>query len=94
MVGNAWNCDWVKRFGDRARGIYIAFELQAGKEPVAIDFPSWAWNRRRNLYKPYFEIDPPPLVVPAEAERHNKSEARGHRIYFVVDPNYRSQECG
>jgi hypothetical protein len=94
MVGNAWNCDWVKRFGDKPRGIYIAFELRAGKEPTAIDFPSWAWHRRRNLYLPYFEVDPPSLVTPSEAERHNKTSARGSRDLFLIDPSYRSQACG
>ena len=94
MVGNAWNCDWVKRFGDKPRGIYIAFELKPGQEATAIDFPSWAWSRRRNLYMPYFEIDPPPLVTPAEAERHNKISARGSRDLFLIDPNYKSQQCG
>ena len=94
MLGNAWNCDWVKRFGDKPRGIYIAFQPNPGQEAAAIDFPSWAWNRRRNLYMPYFEIDPPPLVTPAEAERHNKISARGSRDLFLIDPNYKSQQCG
>ena len=94
MIGNAWNCDWVKRFGDKPRGIYIAFEMKPGSEAAAIDFPTWAWNRHRNLYKVFNEIDPPSLVTPEVAERHNKNGARGSRDLFLIDPNYRSQECG
>lgn len=93
MVGTAWNCDWVKRFGGKSRGIYVAFHLRPKAEAEATDFPQWAWNRRRNLYKVFNEIDPPALVTPADAERHNKHGARGHRIFFLIDPKYNASDC-
>ena len=85
MVGTAWNCDWVKRFGNKHRSIYIAFRLQPSMEAEAIDFPDWAWGKQRKLYKMYFEIAPPARVMPAEAEQHNKSVARGAPEFFRID---------
>ena len=89
MVGTAWNCDWVRKYSGKAKGLYVAFRLRPGVEAEAIAVPDWAWGRARNLYKTYFEIDPPKRVTPAEAERHNASSARGAPEYFRIDPAIR-----
>lgn len=86
MVGTAWNCDWVRQYAGKAKGLYVAFRLRPGAEAEAIVLPDWAWGRTRNLYLSYFEIEPPKRVTPAEAERHNKTEARGAPEYFRIDP--------
>jgi hypothetical protein len=93
MVGTAWNCDWVRKYAGKARGLYVAFRLRPGVEAEAIPVPDWAWGRARNLYLTYFEIEPPKRVTPAEAARHNKHDARGHRIFFVIDPDYKASDC-
>lgn len=85
MVGTAWNCDWVKRFGAKSRSLYVAFRLRPGAEAEAIDFPEWTWGKERKLYKMYFYIEPPAHVTPAEAERHNKKGARGAPEFFRID---------
>ena len=86
MVGTAWNCDWVKKYEGKAKSLYVAFHLRPDAEAEAIAIPDWAWGRPRNLYKPYFEIEPPKRVTPADAERHNKTEARGAPEFFRIDP--------
>jgi len=93
MVGTAWNCDWVRPYAGKARSLYVAFRLRPGAEAEAVVLPDWAWGRTRNLYKMYFEIEPPKRVTPAEAERHNRTEARGHRIFFVIDRDYKASGC-
>ena len=86
MVGTAWNCDWVRKYAGKAKGLYVAFRLRPGVEAEAIPVPDWAWGRTRNLYLNQFEINPPKRVTPAEAERHNKNDARGAPEYFRIDP--------
>ena len=93
MVGTAWNCDWVRKYAGKAKGLYVAFRLRPGVEAEAIAVPDWAWGRTRNLYLTYFEIEPPKRVTPAEAERHNKNDARGHQRFFLIDPDYRASGC-
>ncbi|UCG97419.1 MAG: hypothetical protein JSW31_17980 [Burkholderiales bacterium] len=89
MVGTAWNCDWVRKYAGKAKGLYVAFRLRPGVEAEAIPMPDWAWGRTRNLYLTYFEIEPPKWVTPAQAERHNKTDARGAPEYFRIDPTIR-----
>lgn len=86
MVGTAWNCDWVRQYAGKAKGLYVAFRLRPGDEAEPIVLPDWAWGRTRNLYLTYFEIEPPKRVTPAETERHNKADARGAPEYFGIDP--------
>ena len=93
MVGTAWNCDWVRKYAGKAKGLYVAFRLRPGVEAEAVPVPDWAWGRTRNLYKMYFEIKPPKRVTPVEAERHNKIDARGHRRFFMVDSDYKASDC-
>ncbi len=89
MVGTAWNCDWVRKYAGKAKGLYVAFRLRPGVEAEAIGMPDWAWGRTRNLYLNYFKIEPPKRVTPAETERHNKNDARGAPEYFRIDPAIR-----
>jgi hypothetical protein len=93
MVGTAWNCDWVRPYAGKAKGLYVAFRLRPGAEAEAIPIPDWAWGRTRNLYNMYFEIEPPHRVTPAEAERHNKTEARGARRFFMIDRDHKPADC-
>jgi hypothetical protein len=93
MVGTAWNCDWTRKYRGKAKSLYVAFRLRPGAEAEAIPIPDWAWGRARNLYLTYSEITPPKRVTPADAERHNKTEARGHRIYFFIDRDYKATDC-
>lgn len=87
LVGTAWNCDWVRPYAGKAKGLYVAFRLRPGVPAEAVALPDWAWGRARNLYKMYFEIEPPKRVTPAEAERHNRTDARGAPEYFRIDPS-------
>jgi hypothetical protein len=89
MVGTAWNCDWVRKYAGKAKGLYVAFRLRPGVEAEAIVVPEWVWGRARNLYLTAFDIKPPKRVTPAEAERHNNSSVRGAPEYFRVDPAIR-----
>ena len=89
MVGTAWNCDWVRKYAGKARGLYVAFRLRPGVRAEAIPMPDWAWGRTRNLYLTYFEIEPPKRVTPGQAEWHNKTDARGAPEYFRIDPTIR-----
>jgi hypothetical protein len=93
MVGTAWNCDWVRKYAGKARGLYVAFLLRPGAEAEAIPVPDWAWGRKRNLYLTQFEIEPPKRVTPAEAERHNKTEAQGDKRFFMIDRDYKASGC-
>lgn len=93
MVGTAWNCDWVRAYAGKARGLYVAFRLRPGAEADAIVLPDWAWGRTRNLYVTYFEIEPPKRVTPAETERHNKTDARGARRFFMIDHDHKPTDC-
>jgi hypothetical protein len=93
MVGTAWNCDWVRKYAGKARGLYVAFRLRPGVEAEAVPVPDWAWGRTRNLYLTYFEIEPPKRVTPAEAERHNKNDAQGHRRFFRIDSDHKASDC-
>jgi len=93
MVGTAWNCDWVRKYSGKAKGLYVAFRLRPGVEAEVIAVPDWAWGRTRNLYLTAFEIEPPKRVTPVEAERHNKSSAQGHRRFFMIDPDHKASDC-
>ena len=93
MVGTAWNCDWVRKYAGKARGLYVAFLLRPGVQAEAIPVPDWAWGRKRNLYLTQFEIEPPKRVTPAEAERHNKTEAQGDKRFFMIDRDYKASGC-
>ena len=93
MVGTAWNCDLAERFGDQRRGLYIAFRMRADAEAEAMDFPNWAWGKQRKLYKIFVEIPPPARVTPAEAVRHNKTDARGAKRFFLIDPSHKPSGC-
>ncbi len=92
MIGTAWNCDWVRKYQGKAKSLYVAFRLRPGAEAEAIAIPDWAWGRTRNLYKVYIEIEPPKRVTPADAERHNKTEARGAPEFFRIDRDYKATD--
>ena len=93
MFGNRrGKCDWVEKFGDKSRGIYVAFVLRPGFEAEAIDFPEWGWGKQRKLYNMFFEIEPPTRVTPTEAARHNKNVARGAPEFFKIDQSIKL--CG
>lgn len=87
LVGTAWNCDWVRPYAGKAKGLYVAFRLRPGVPAEVVALPDWAWGRARNLYLSYFEVEPPKRVTPAEAERHNRTDARGAPEYFRIDPS-------
>lgn len=93
LVTTAWNCDWVEPYKGKNRSIYVAFGMRPGAEAAAVDFPDWAWNRTRNLYKPNFDSKPPRRVTPEHAREHNAKEARGHKIFFVIDPTFVAPGC-
>jgi hypothetical protein len=93
LVATAWNCDWVRPYKGKNRSVYVAFGMRPGAEAAAVDFPSWAWNRTRNLYKPNFEIKPPKRVTAEHAREHNASKARGAREFFVIDPSIKFERC-
>ena len=93
LIATAFNCDWVQPYKGKNRSIYVAFELRPGAEAAAVDFPAWAWNRKRNLYLMSFDVPVPQRVTAERAREHNATDARGTKRFFVVDPTVVAPDC-